>query len=325
MNTSISVISTLLAEIKSRLQEEIIGQDSLLENLIITIFSGGHTLLEWPPGLWKTRTIRALANIFSLENKRISFTPDLLPSDLIGSEIFRMGKGEFEMRKWPIFTNILLADEINRTPPKVQSALLEAMEEKQVTIGTTTFPLPHPFFVFATQNPLEHEGTFPLPEAQLDRFLMKIILSYPELSAEKQILQNISPQTTKNPLLSGEEIIEIQDYITKNIRIDEKIIDYILRIIWAYRNLTQQDILFGNNFPLLSYWPSTRAGLALVQTSRVQAILNGRDYVLPEDIKALVPNIINHRIWLSYEAMSENISIEQITQSLLDSVHILDN
>lgn len=322
MNEALLHISEVFKQIQNRLNTEILGQEKLTQNLVIAIFSGGHTLLEGTPWLGKTRTIRALANIFSLDHKRISFTPDLLPSDLIGAEIFRPHTGNFEIRKWPIFTNILLADEINRTPPKVQSALLEAMEERQVTIGNETISLPQPFFVFATQNPLENEGTYPLPEAQLDRFFMKIQLSHPNIYHEKRIL---SWDFTSNdlPLLSGAEIREIQNFIKKSVKIDEKIIDYIARILAEYRQLTKNENIFAKNEKILDYGPSTRAGLALVSAARVYALLNERDYVLPQDIKALIPEILHHRIGLSYAAFSENISKQEITDKILDNVAIL--
>lgn len=324
MNEALFHISETIKNLENNLKSVIIGQDDLIRKLIITIFSGGHALIEWKPWLGKTRAIRALAESFSLDNKRISFTSDLLPSDLIGSEIFRPNSHNFEIRKWPIFTNILLADEINRTPPKVQSALLEAMEERQVTIGNETIPLPKPFFVFATQNPLENEGTYPLPEAQLDRFFMKIILDFPNPENEKKIFEKNFSQ--KNPLpsiFSWEEIIEIQNFIEKMVKIDEKIIDYISRILIAYRHLEKSDTLFKSGDALLSYGPSTRAGLTLIRAAKVRAVTEGRDFVLPEDIKVLAPNIINHRIGLSYHAMSEGFTKEKITEKILDFVNIL--
>lgn len=323
MNEALTHISEALKNLKKSLQEAIIGQDNLLENLIITVFAGGHALIEGAPGLGKTRAIRALASSFSGDNKRISFTSDLLPSDLIGSEIFRPNTGKFDVRKWPIFTNILLADEINRTPPKVQSALLEAMEERQVTIGETTFVLPSPFFVFATQNPIENEGTYPLPEAQLDRFFMKIILDYPTIENEKNIFTSNLDETKITPIFSGDEIIEISNFLQKTIKIDEKIIDYIARLLDEYRKNTRTDTLFGTSHSLLEYWPSTRAGLALIRSAKVRALMNSRDFVLPEDIKALVPNIINHRIGLSYHSISEGISREQISEKILDTVILI--
>ncbi len=325
MNEALQHISSEIQKLENNLKTVIFGQDELIKNLIITIFSGGHALLEGTPWLGKTRTIRALAESFSLDNKRISFTPDLLPSDLIGAEIFRPNSLNFEIRKWPIFTNILLADEINRTPPKVQSALLEAMEERQVTIGIETIQLPKPFFVFATQNPLENEWTYPLPEAQLDRFFMKIPLHFPDFESEKNILQKNNLQNPPlEKVFSWQEILEIQNFLQKTIRVDEKIYDYVLRILNTYRELTQQDLYFSTHEPLLTYWPSTRAWISLIRGAKVRAVLEGRDYVLPEDIKSCAHEIINHRIGLSYFAISENFSPKQITEKILDSVKILD-
>lgn len=345
MNPALTHIHDTLHAIKTGITGEIIGQDTLIEKLIITFFAWGHALLEWVPGLGKTKTIRTFARVVGLDTKRISFTPDLLPSDLTGSEIYRQGKWTFEIRKWPIFTSILLADEINRTPPKVQSALLEAMEEKQVTIGDETLHLPSPFVVFATQNPLEHEGTYPLPEAQLDRFLMRIVLDYPSKYDEKKILMqesgaSLSSWGTKDLLeekiwadsslrqndkitleFEPTDLLEMIEYITKMIRVDEKIYDYVGDILSSLRNLTEpgED---SSSHPLLDYGPSTRAGLALVRTSRIRALMEWRDYVLPDDIKYLAHDILDHRIWLSYEALSEWYIASQVTTRILDTVKV---
>jgi MoxR-like ATPase len=334
LNPALTHIHDTLITIKDQVKKDIIGQDELIEKLIITFFAGGHALIEWVPGLGKTKTIRIFANVLGLDTKRISFTPDLLPSDLTGNEIYRQQTGKFDIRKWPIFTNILLADEINRTPPKVQSALLEAMEEKKVTIGDKTLDLPAPFVVFATQNPLEHEGTYPLPEAQLDRFLMRIILDYPAPMDEKQILMSntgtttLQPSTT--PTLSMTDLLEMIDYIACNIRVDEKIYDYVSDILSATRQLTQRIPLLaplsggegsGVRYPL-AYGASTRAGLALVKAAKVRAVMMDRDHVLPEDIKSLAHPIIDHRIGLSYESMGTGITTYSITEQILDSVQI---
>lgn len=286
--------------------------------------------MEGVPGLGKTKTIRSLAHALSLPSKRISFTPDLLPSDLIGAEIFRPGKGNFEIRKGPVFTSILLADEINRTPPKVQSALLEAMEEKRITIADSTIDLPSPFVVFATQNPLEHEGTYPLPEAQLDRFLMRIILSYPNKEDETRILAEVTEQVVKKPTTKktpknteegniSQDITEMIAYITTNIRCDAHIIHYVTELLGAYRALTHTT---NTSDALLAYGPSTRAGIAMIRSARVLALLRGRDYILPEDIKYLAHDIFDHRIGLSYSAMSDGLSVYAITERILDTVTI---
>lgn len=325
MNPALTHIHDTLATIKSEIQADIIGQDSMIEKLIITFFAGGHALLEWVPGLGKTKTIRTFARVLGLDTGRVSFTPDLLPSDLTGNEIYRATKWTFEIRKWPIFTNILLADEINRTPPKVQSALLEAMEEKKVTIGDKTLDLPSPFVVFATQNPLEHEGTYPLPEAQLDRFLMKIVLTYPSPEDEKRIFEqecngkssSTKINKTKSEKRWTEDLLEMIDYIASSVRVDEKIYDYVSDIISATRKMVTVPTT-----PVLSYGASTRAGLALIRAGRVRAVMAGRDYMLPEDIKSLAHEILDHRIGLSYESASEWITAYSVTEKILDSVQI---
>ena len=367
MNPALTHIHDTLATIKSEIQMEIIGQDAMIDRLIITFFAGGHALLEGVPGLGKTKTIRTFARVLGLDTGRVSFTPDLLPSDLTGNEIYRATKGTFEIRKWPIFTNILLADEINRTPPKVQSALLEAMEEKKVTIWDKTLELPSPFVVFATQNPLEHEGTYPLPEAQLDRFLMKIVLTYPSPEDEKRIFMQETGSNSTDPIATEDQwatpkkntkksttekikiddLLEMIDYITKSVRVDTKIYDYVSDIIWATRKLTKSEknpphsikipltpfikgepnsesIYQGGNgnFPILSYGASTRAWLALIRAGRVRAVMAGRDYMLPEDVKSLAHEILDHRIGLSYESASEWITTYSVNEKILDSVRI---
>ncbi len=321
MNPALTHIHDTLQTIKSDIQKDIIGQDDLIDRLIITFFAGGHALIEWVPWLGKTRAIRTFARVLGLDTGRVSFTPDLLPSDLTGNEIYRQAKWNFEIRKWPIFTSILLADEINRTPPKVQSALLEAMEEKKVTIGDKTLDLPSPFVVFATQNPLEHEGTYPLPEAQLDRFLMRIVLSYPTPADERRILMQetttSAEEQSKITKLTPEDLIEMIEYIGANIRVDDHIYSYVSDILSATRRLTT-----AIPHPLLSYGASTRAGLALIRAGRVRAVMADRDYMLPEDIQSLAHDIIDHRIGLSYESMSEWVTSYSVTAQILESVRI---
>lgn len=335
-NPALIHIQETLLSIQTEAKKEIIGQDTLLEKLIITIFSGGHALLEWVPWLGKTKTIRTISSILGLGTKRISFTPDLLPSDLTGNEIYRPQKWDFHTRKGPIFTNILLADEINRTPPKVQSALLEAMEEKKVTISEATLDLPKPFIVFATQNPLEHEGTYPLPEAQLDRFLMRIRIEYPAREDEKKIfMQETSSEisteekeatssddksSTSSLTITENDIIEMTDYISKHVHVDEKIYTYISEILQETRRLTYTTN--STPHPLLAYGASTRAWLSLIRASKVRAVIQGRDYVMPEDIKHLAHDIIDHRIGLSYEAMSEWVTRYNVVARILEAVKI---
>ena len=337
MNPALSHIHDTLTAIKNEVKKDIIGQDELIEKLIITVFSWGHALIEWVPGLGKTKTIRTLASVLGLDTKRVSFTPDLLPSDLTGNEIYRPQKAEFITRKWPIFTNILLADEINRTPPKVQSALLEGMEEKRVTIWDATLDIPTPFIVFATQNPLEHEWTYPLPEAELDRFLMKIMLTYPNKADEKRIFTEETQkksekikESTYEKLTPG-DILEIIDYIAENIHVEGKIFDYVSDILTKMRELTEspkiplkwKKVEWMYDFPLLSYGPSTRAGLAMIRATRVHALIYGREFVTPDDIKSLAHDIIDHRIGLSYYALLEKITPYQITEMILGQIDIL--
>lgn len=317
MNPHLSSTRDIILGIESVLSNEIIGQHDLVRKLIITLFAGGHALIEWVPGLGKTRTVRALAHILGYDTKRISFTPDLLPTDLTGTEIYRPQTMKFEVRKWPIFTNILLADEINRTPPKVQSALLEAMEEHQVTIANETLALPSPFFVIATQNPLEHEGTYPLPEAELDRFFMKIVLTYPKPEDEKRIFMTHEKKSEKKSKskssLTEEELIEMQDYIKEHIHIEPKIYDYISDILQMTRE---------KNHPHIAYGASTRAGLALIDGARIVALLDDRDYVMPDDIKYIAHDILRHRIGLSYSAISERMTTDILISEILDTVRI---
>lgn len=325
MNSALTHIQSTLSSLKSDIQTEVIWQEKLIDKLLITFFAGGHALIEGVPGLGKTKAVNTIARVLGYTFKRISFTPDLLPSDLTGNEIFRPQTGKFETRKWPIFTNILLADEINRTPPKVQSALLEAMEEGQVTIGEETLSLPTPFFVIATQNSLEHEWTYPLPEAQLDRFTLKILLTYPTPEDEKKIFlqsalrkaQEASQKSESS--LSTSDFLEMIDYISKNIRVDEKIYDYISDILILTRKLSKQT---NTQESKLSYGASTRAGLALVRTARVRALMCDRDYVLPEDIKYLAHDILRHRIGLSYTSMNEWVSTDEIISEILESIQI---
>lgn len=332
MNPHLASTREIILALENEMSTTIIGQKDLIRKLITALFAGGHVLIEWVPGLGKTKTVKTLASVLGYDFKRISFTPDLLPSDLTGSEIYRPQTSKFEIRKWPIFTHILLADEINRTPPKVQSALLEAMEEGQVTIGEKSLPLPSPFFVIATENPLEHEGTYPLPEAQLDRFLMKIMISYPSPEDEKKIFRWRERESAVSSVkISPTELLEIQKYIEENIKVDEKIYDYTSGILEATRMQEWKEQVWWikdarkpseTSTQYIEYWASTRAGLALIRCARVWALLEGRDFVMPEDIKSLAHEILRHRIGLSYEAVSEGITTDMIIKNILDNVRI---
>jgi len=291
----------------------IVGQKELKRDIMVALLAWGHILLEWAPGLAKTRTVNSFADALKLSFQRIQFTPDLLPSDLIGAKIYDPDAKIFEVKKWPIFANFILADEINRAPSKVQSALLEAMEEKQVTIGEESFSLKEPFIVLATQNPLEQEGTFQLPEAQLDRFLLKTLVSYPSHSEEKEILEKAleREQVRIKKIFSAKEIKNFRDMIDE-VTVSESIYEYICRIVFATRD--------SDTYSEIEYGASPRASLALLKTSKVLAAMQGRDFVLPEDIKEMVLPVLRHRIILSYEALAEGKHPEEIiTRILADS------
>ena len=286
------------------------------------LFTGGHVLLEGVPGLAKTLTINTLAKILDLHFQRIQFTPDLLPADLVGTMIYNPLKNEFEVKKGPIFAQIILADEINRAPAKVQSALLEAMAEKQVTIGDTTYPLDKPFLVLATQNPVEQEGTFPLPEAQVDRFMMKVFLNYLDKEQELEVMRKMSNmdfQYEPKAILTLSDIQQIRKEINK-ITISETLEKYIIELIFATRNPAEYGLTREADY--IQFGASPRASIHLNLASKVMAYLEGRDYVLPEDIKEMTPDVLNHRILLTYEAEADNITTLQIIQTILGSVAI---
>ena len=300
----------------------VIGQERLINRLLVGLFTGGHVLLEGVPGLAKTLTINTLAKILDLHFHRIQFTPDLLPADLVGTMIYNPKKSEFEVKKGPIFAQIILADEINRAPAKVQSALLEAMAEKQVTIGDTTYPLDKPFLVLATQNPVEQEGTFPLPEAQVDRFMLKVFLNYLDKDQELAVMRqksnmdfNYEPKT----VLNAEDIAKIRKEINE-ITISETLEKYIIELVFATRNPAEYGLTQEAGY--IQFGASPRASIQLNLAAKVMAYLEGRDYVLPEDIKEMAPDILNHRIILNYVAEADNITTLQIIQSILSSVAI---
>ena len=300
----------------------VIGQERLINRLLVGLFTGGHVLLEGVPGLAKTLTINTLAKILDLHFQRIQFTPDLLPSDLVGTMIYNPLKNEFEVKKGPIFAQIILADEINRAPAKVQSALLEAMAEKQVTIGETTYPLDKPFLVLATQNPVEQEGTFPLPEAQVDRFMLKVFLNYLDKDQELEVMRKMSNMDFKyepKAILTFDDIQSIRKEIN-NITISETLEKYIIELIFATRNPADYGLTKEADY--IQFGASPRASIHLNLAAKVMAYLEGRDYVLPEDIKEMTPDVLNHRIILTYEAEADNISTLQILQTILSSVAI---
>ncbi len=300
----------------------VIGQERLINRLLVGLFTGGHVLLEGVPGLAKTLTINTLAKILDLHFQRIQFTPDLLPSDLVGTMIYNPLKNEFEVKKGPIFAQIILADEINRAPAKVQSALLEAMAEKQVTIGDTTYPLDKPFLVLATQNPVEQEGTFPLPEAQVDRFMLKVFLNYLDKDQELEVMRKMSNMDfayEPKAILTFDDIQNIRKEIN-NITISETLEKYIIELIFATRKPADYGLTKEADY--IQFGASPRASIHLNLAAKVMAYLEGRDYVLPEDIKEMTPDVLNHRIILTYEAEADNISTLQIIQTILSSVAI---
>ncbi len=300
----------------------VVGQEYMVNRLLIGLFTNGHILLEGVPGLAKTLTISTLARVLHLDFSRIQFTPDLLPSDLIGTMIYNQKEGNFLVKKGPIFANIVLADEINRSPAKVQSALLESMQEKQVTIGETTFPLDKPFLVMATQNPVENEGTYQLPEAQVDRFMMKVFVDYPTKDQELEIMRRISNMQfdyTVNQVLTKQDIFDIRAEVNK-VRISESLERYIIELVTASRQPKAYKL--DHEAQYIQFGASPRASINLNLTARAAAYLQGRDYVLPEDIKEVAIDVMNHRILLNYEAEADNVKTTDIIRAILSKVPI---
>lgn len=305
--------SDMIETLEEEVSKIIIGQENVKRDIIVALLSGGHILLEWAPWLAKTRTISTFSKALDMSFKRIQFTPDLLPSDLIWAKIYDPDLKEFQVKKGPVFANFILADEINRAPSKVQSALLEAMEEKQVTIGEDTFSLQDPFMVLATQNPLEQEGTFSLPEAQLDRFLLKTLVEYPSRFEEKQILYQMTEREHQkiSKIFWKKDILDMRKAIDA-VEVSESIYEYICNIVFATRDI--------DTYPELSYWASPRASLALLRTSKAAAFIEGRDFVIPEDIKNLAYGVLRHRIILSYESLAEGLSTDDIISRILENI-----
>lgn len=322
LNEKIQYQSVFIDKLRDEVGKVIVGQHYMLDRLLIGLLTNGHILLEGVPGLAKTLTIKSLAQAVHAKFSRIQFTPDLLPADVIGTMIYNQQKNEFIVRKGPIFANFVLADEINRSPAKVQSALLEAMQERQVTIGEQTFPLDQPFLVLATQNPLEQEGTYPLPEAQQDRFLMKVVVGYPTKTEEQQILrQNVQgavPPTIKQ-VVSVQEVIQAKD-IVREVYMDEKIENYILDIVFATR--TPEKYKLDKLKLLIGYGGSPRATINLALASKAHAFLNKRGYVIPEDVRSICKDVLRHRIGLTYEAEAENIKTEDVVDDILKVIPV---
>lgn len=311
-----------IRDVFSEMSQVVVGQDRLLNRLLIGLFTGGHILLEGVPGLAKTLTVNTLAKVLELDFQRIQFTPDLMPADLIGTMIFNQKTGEFEVKQGPIFANLILADEVNRSPAKVQAALLEAMQEKQVTIGEETFLLDRPFLVLATQNPVEHEGTYPLPEAQVDRFMMKVFVDY--LSKEEELavmrrMSNMNFDYEVQPMLGKEDLVAIRDEIN-GIAISETLERYIIELVFATRK--PMDYNLRDEARYIQYGVSPRASINLNLAAKALAYFDRRDYVLPEDIKEVAPDVFNHRVMLNYEAEADGVTTLQVIDSILRKVAI---
>ena len=311
-----------IAEVIQEVKKVVVGQDKMINRLLIGLFTNGHILLEGVPGLAKTLTVNTLAKVLHLDFNRIQFTPDLLPSDLIGTMIYNQQKSNFEVKKGPIFSNVILADEVNRSPAKVQSALLEAMQEKQVTIGETTYALDRPFLVLATQNPVDQEGTYPLPEAQVDRFMMKVHIDYPSKTDEMEVMRrmsNMQYSAEVKPILSKEEIFAIRDQINA-VKMAEPLEHYIIELVFATR--FPKDYGLKDEAKYILFGVSPRASINLNLAAKAVAFMDGRDYVLPEDIKEIAEDVLNHRILLNYEAEADRISTRDLVKTLLEKVPI---
>lgn len=322
INQKIKEESQFIALLKAEMGKVIIGQSDMVDSLLIGLLSNGHILLEGVPGLAKTLAINTLSKVVDVEFSRIQFTPDLLPADLLGTMIYNQKKEDFTIKKGPIFSNFILADEINRAPAKVQSALLEAMQERQITIGDETFKLPEPFLVLATQNPVEQEGTYPLPEAQMDRFMLKVVLDYPKKEEEKLIIRhNISSQSfpKPSPIINPQQIIKARE-VVRSVYLDEKIEQYIVDIVNATR--VPGEYGMENLAPLISFGGSPRASISLALASKAYAFIHQRGYVIPEDVRAVCNDVLRHRIGLTYEAEAENISVEKIIKHILNKVEV---
>ena len=314
-----SADSRLVRDVTEQVARRVVGQEYMVERLLISLLTGGHVLLEGVPGLAKTLTVRTLAETIDTTFQRIQFTPDLLPADVLGTQVYEQGSGQFAVKKGPIFANIILADEINRAPAKVQAALLEAMQEKQVTIGGTTYPLDEPFLVLATQNPIEQEGTYPLPEAQVDRFMLKLHVGYPSRDEEKEIMRRMASGVpiAVEAVASPHAILDARRRIAE-LYMDERIVDYIVDIVHATREPAAAGL--PELAPLIEFGASPRATIALAQASRAHAFLRGRAFVTPDDVKAIAPDVLRHRVLTTYEAEAEEITADEIVRRVLAKI-----
>jgi len=322
INEKISESSKFIDELFISMNQVIIGQEKLIDKIIISMLANGHVLLEGVPGLAKTMMVKELSNCINTNFQRIQFTPDMLPADLLGTLIYNQKTGEFETRKGPIFSNIILADEINRSPAKVQSALLEAMQERQITIGETTYALDSPFLVMATQNPVEQEGTYPLPEAQVDRFMFKLLVDYPNLESERLVLrQNTNSKNSgkKSAIVNPDEILEAQKNI-EEIYVDEKVEDYVLNLIFATRNPEKYNL--EDLTRIIDIGASPRATINLIKAAKARAFVKHRGFITPEDIRYIGRDVLRHRIILSYEAEAEELTSEDVIQRLFEVVEV---
>ncbi|MBR5169406.1 MAG: MoxR family ATPase [Muribaculaceae bacterium] len=321
LNDLIASKSNFVNMIRQGMDQTIVGQKHLVDSLLIALLANGHVLLEGVPGLAKTKAISTLASLIDARFSRIQFTPDLLPADVVGTMIYSIKKEQFEVKKGPVFANFVLADEINRAPAKVQSALLEAMQERQVTIGEQTFKLDDPFLVLATQNPIEQEGTYPLPEAQVDRFLMKVLIGYPSKSEEGDIIKmNIAPDPVEvRPMVTPADIVDTRK-VVQQIYIDEKIQKYIVDIVFATR--FPSDYGLNDLKSMISFGASPRASINMALASRAYAFMRNRGYVIPEDVRAICHDVMRHRLGLTYEAEANNISSDEIISNILDKIAV---
>ena len=322
INERIAKASSFVQPLRDNLNQIIVGQQRLIDKIIICMLADGHMLLEGVPGLAKTLTVKTLASSIDTNFQRIQFTPDMLPADLIGTLIYNQKSGEFDTRKGPIFSNIILADEINRSPAKVQSALLESMQEKQITIGKNTYSLDLPFLVLATQNPIEQEGTYPLPEAQVDRFMFKLLIDYPDVDSEKLLMrQNTQARENINikSVVTPDKIIDAQDVINE-IYVDEKVEDYVLKLIFATRNPIKYDLKDMDG--IIDFGASPRATIDIVRAAKARAFTEGRGYITPEDVRYIGADVLRHRIILTYEAEAEELNTEEVINRLFEKIEV---
>jgi MoxR-like ATPase len=320
LQNEISARRPVIDRILTEVRKMIVGQEQMVERLLIGLLADGHVLIEGVPGLAKTTAVKALAKTIQASFQRVQFTPDLLPADILGTQIYQPKTGEFTIKKGPLFNNIILADEINRAPAKVQSALLEAMQERQITIADTTFPLDPPFLVLATQNPIEQEGTYPLPEAQVDRFMLKVKIGYPTLEEEKEIVKRMSGHVPDpvNAVVSPAQILELRRMVDR-VFVDEKVSDYIVRVVFATRDPKRFNLEVA---PWIQFGASPRASLSLTAAARAYALLRGRAYVTPFDVKSIGLDVLRHRVILTYEAEADNLKADDVILKIFDALEV---